>query len=106
MPVSGKVFAYHGMAGTSGVAGASLVAAALGAAFGWAVREVHGNDPAALLETFAALPFETRKPSCIIANTTKGKGVSFIEDRKEWHHRIPSDEEYEQAVAELEGSRA
>ena len=76
------------------------------AAFGWAVREVDGNDPAALLETFAALPFETGKPNCLIANTTKGKGVSFIEDRAAWHHRIPTDEEYEQAVAELEGSRA
>ena len=76
------------------------------AAFGWAVREVDGNDPAALLEVFSALPFEADKPNCIIANTTKGKGVSFIEDRKEWHHRIPTDEEYEQAVAELEGRRA
>ncbi len=76
------------------------------AAFGWAVREVDGNDPTALLEAFAALPFETGKPNCLIANTTKGKGVSFIEDRAAWHHRIPTDEEYEQAVAELEGSRA
>ncbi len=76
------------------------------AAFGWAVRETDGNDPAALLETFAALPFEAGKPSCIIANTTKGRGISFIEDRKEWHHRIPTAEEYAQAVAELEGSRA
>ncbi len=75
-------------------------------AFGWAVREVDGNDPAALLDVFAALPFEPDKPNCIIANTTKGKGVSFIEDRAAWHHRIPSDEEFEQAVAELEGSRA
>ncbi|MEX1297293.1 MAG: transketolase [Candidatus Limnocylindrales bacterium] len=75
-------------------------------AFGWAVREVDGNDPAALLEVFAGLPFETGRPNCIIANTTKGKGVSFIEDRKEWHHRIPTDEEYTQAVAELEGGRA
>ena len=50
-------------------------------AFGWAVRETDGNDPAALLETFAALPFEPGKPNCIVANTTKGKGVSFIEDR-------------------------
>ena len=70
------------------------------------VREVDGNDPAALLELFATLPFESGVPNCIIANTTKGKGVSFIEDRKEWHHRIPTDEEYERAVAELEGSRA
>ena len=76
------------------------------AAFGWAVREVDGNDPTALLKGLAALPFEAGKPNCLIANTTKGKGVSFIEDRAAWHHRIPTDEEYEQAVAELEGSRA
>jgi transketolase len=76
------------------------------AAFGWAVREVDGNDPAALLEAFAALPFAAGKPNCLIANTTKGKGVSFIEDRAGWHHRIPTDEEYARAMAELEGSRA
>lgn len=75
-------------------------------AFGWAVREVDGNDPAALLDVFSSLPFEPGRPNCIIANTTKGKGVSFIEDRGAWHHRIPTDEEYELAVAELEGSRA
>lgn len=75
-------------------------------AFGWAVREVDGNDPSALLELFAALPFETGRPNCVIANTTKGKGVSFIEDSAAWHHRIPTDDEYEQAVAELEASRA
>jgi transketolase len=74
--------------------------------FGWAVRETEGNDPAALLEAFAALPFEPGKPSCIIANTTKGRGVSFIEDRKDWHHRVPTADEYRQAVAELEGGRA
>ena len=76
------------------------------AAFGWAVREVDGNDPAALLQAFAALPFEADRPNCIIANTTKGKGVSFMEDSAAWHHRVPTDEEYEQAVTELEGSRA
>jgi transketolase len=73
--------------------------------FGWAVRETDGNDPGALLETFAALPFEAGKPNCIVANTTKGRGVSFIEDDKGWHHRVPTDTEYEQAVRELEASR-
>lgn len=72
-------------------------------AFGWAVREVDGNDPSALLEVFGTLPFEAGAPSCIIANTTKGKGVSFMEDQAGWHHRIPTDEEYKRAVAELEG---
>jgi transketolase len=74
-------------------------------AFGWAVRETDGHDPAALLDVFAALPFAAGKPSCVIANTTKGRGVSFIEDRKEWHHRIPTDEEYRRAVAELQAGQ-
>ena len=75
-------------------------------AFGWAVREVDGHDLSALLEAFTDLPFETGRPNCVIANTTKGKGVSFIEDSAPWHHRIPTAAEYEQAVAELEASRA
>ncbi len=73
-------------------------------AFGWAVRETDGNDPAALIETLAAVPFEHDKPNCIIANTVKGRGVSFIEDDKAWHHRVPTDAEYERAVAELEAA--
>jgi transketolase len=75
-------------------------------AFGWSVREVDGNDIAALLDIFAAVPFTAGRPSCIVANTTKGKGVSFIEDRKEWHHRIPTEDEYQRAVAELQASLA
>ena len=42
------------------------------------------------------------KPTLIIANTIKGKGISFMEDAKKWHHRVPSDEEFEKAVKELE----
>lgn len=74
-------------------------------AFGWAVRETDGHDYAALLETFDAVPFETGKPSCIIANTIKGRGISFIEDDKAWHHRVPTDAEYESAIAELDAAR-
>lgn len=74
-------------------------------AFGWAVRESDGNDPAALLEAFAAVPFETGKPSCLITNTVKGHGVSFIENDKAWHHRVPTDDEYERAILELTSVR-
>lgn len=70
-------------------------------AFGWVVREVDGHDADALLGTFRAAPFETGKPNCVIAHTHKGRGVSFIEDRVEWHHRIPTDEELAAALAEL-----
>jgi len=71
------------------------------AAFGWAVRSVDGNDVDALLETFAAVPFAAGRPSCVIASTIKGRGVSFIEDRVEWHHKVPNAEQTAQALEEL-----
>jgi transketolase len=70
-------------------------------AFGWAVREIDGNDPAALVSAFSQIPFETGKPSCVIANTRKGCGVSFMEDRAEWHHRVPTAVELAAALIEL-----
>jgi transketolase len=70
-------------------------------AFGFAVEEVDGHDPAALLERFARLPFEPGKPSCLIANTIKGKGVSFAENQPAWHHGVPSSEQLATAAAEL-----
>jgi transketolase len=71
-------------------------------AFGWAAREVDGHDCGALVETLRATPFEAGRPSCVIAHTTKGKGVSFIEHKAEWHHHVPSDGELEAALDELE----
>ncbi|HWT26115.1 MAG TPA: transketolase, partial [Solirubrobacteraceae bacterium] len=68
-------------------------------AFGWELREVDGHDHLALLEAFAAS--STGKPVAIIANTVKGKGVSFIEDRVEWHHKVPSTEQVRIALEEL-----
>lgn len=70
--------------------------------FGWAVREIDGNDIAALTAAFDALPFEKGKPSVIIANTIKGKGVSFMENQIKWHHGVPSEEQYQQAQHELD----
>jgi transketolase len=71
-------------------------------AFRWAVREVDGHDIDALTTTLGGVPFEPGLPSCVIARTVKGKGVSFMEDRLLWHYRSPQGEEYEQAIAELE----
>ena len=70
--------------------------------FRWAVREIDGHDIDALTTTLRSVPFEHGKPSCVIARTVKGKGVSFMEDRLLWHYRSPQGEEYEQAIAELE----
>ncbi|TMI66057.1 MAG: transketolase [Bacteroidetes bacterium] len=73
-------------------------------AFGWAVKEVNGNDIDELKEAFAALPFEKEKPSVIIAHTTKGKGVSFMENELKWHHGVPNKEQYELAQQELDNA--
>lgn len=69
--------------------------------FGWAVRHVDGHDLQALKDTFEALPFEKDKPSVIIAHTTKGKGVSFMENEPKWHHGVPTKEQYQIAMEEL-----
>ncbi|TDE95104.1 transketolase [Occultella glacieicola] len=69
------------------------------AAFGWQVREVDGHDHAALLQAFA--PADGARPVAVIANTVKGKGVSFIEDRVEWHHKVPTPDQIDLARKEL-----
>jgi transketolase len=71
-------------------------------AFGWSVREVDGHNYNNLLDTFAQVPFEPGKPSCIIANTHKGQGVSFMKDNVAWHHKVPNDAEYAAALKELD----
>lgn len=70
--------------------------------FGWATREVDGHDFDALLDTLANVPFEVGKPSCVVARTHKGKGVSFMEDQVGWHHRVPTEAELALALQELE----
>ena len=72
-------------------------------AFGWGVVEVDGHDVDALINVFDRLPVLDGRPTCVIARTNKGRGVSFIEDRVEWHHRVPTDEELAAALVELEG---
>ena len=72
-------------------------------AFGWAVRSLDGHDFAALTEALSA-PLERGKPSAVIADTTKGKGVSFMENVAKWHHGAPNDAEYKQALAEIDAA--
>ncbi|MCC9078801.1 transketolase [Litorilinea aerophila] len=71
--------------------------------FGWAVREVDGHNFGEIEAVLSQLPFEPGKPSCVIAHTVKGKGVSFMEDKLLWHYRSPQGDEYEAALAELNG---
>ena len=70
-------------------------------AFGYAVREVDGNSIRDLVDIFSQLPFESGKPNLILANTIKGKGVSFIENQVSWHHHVPTDTEFATAIQEL-----
>jgi transketolase len=72
-------------------------------AFGWGVIEADGHDVGALMNVFDDLPAVSGRPTCVIARTNKGRGVSFIEDRVEWHHRVPTDDELAAALLELEG---
>jgi len=71
-------------------------------AFGWCVKIIDGHDIAALTDVLHAIPFEAGKPNIVIANTTKGKGISFMENDCTWHHRVPDDEQYRQAQLELD----
>jgi len=70
-------------------------------AFGWQVRDVDGHDHEQLYQTLRAAPFAAGKPSCVIARTEKGHGVSFMTDRVEWHHRVPDAEQARAAREEL-----
>jgi transketolase len=70
-------------------------------AFGFATEEIDGHDPAALLERLTKIPIEPGKPTCLIANTIKGKGVSFAENLPAWHHGVPTKDELLQAAKEL-----
>jgi transketolase len=70
-------------------------------AFGWAVKEVDGHDHAALRNVTSQIPWEAGKPSFLIAHTTKGKGVSFMENSVDWHYKSPSADQLAQALEEL-----
>ncbi len=67
----------------------------------WAVREIDGHNPDEIECVLRQVPFEANRPSCIVAHTVKGKGVSFMENELLWHYRSPSDEEFQAAFAEL-----
>lgn len=71
-------------------------------AFGFAVRHVDGNNLSELACLLSNLPFEPGKPNLVLAHTIKGKGISFMEDQVNWHHRVPTNEEYAAALSELE----
>jgi transketolase len=74
-------------------------------AFGWAVKEVDGHDHSILKSSLREVPFCSGKPSCLVAHTVKGKGVSFMENEIKWHYRSPDENETRKALMELEEGR-
>lgn len=70
-------------------------------AFGWAVKEIDGHDHESLEHALSSTPWVKEKPSVLIAHTTKGKGVSFMENKVEWHYKSPNKEQLSVALNEL-----
>lgn len=68
-------------------------------AFGWETRQCDGHDVGSIIEALG--PSTTGRPVAIVADTVKGKGVSFIEDRVEWHHKVPTAQQRDLALEEL-----
>jgi transketolase len=71
-------------------------------AFGWAVQEVDGHDHHAIEAALHAAPWQPGKPNMLIAHTTKGKGVSFMENQVLWHYRNPDEAQLATALSELQ----
>ena len=71
-------------------------------AFGWEVMEMNGDDMQSILDTFHAIDYSNGKPHLVVSRTTKGKGVSYMENVAKWHHGVPTQEQYEQAMKEID----
>jgi transketolase len=74
--------------------------------FGWDVSEVDGHNHEEIFNAFSDINMSQNKPLCVIANTTKGKNVSFMENNVLWHYRSPQGDEYKAAILELEKNDA
>jgi transketolase len=70
-------------------------------AFNWSETEIDGHDLVEITSALKSVPFQSGRPTAIIAHTVKGKGISFMENKLEWHYRSPKPEELAQALGEL-----
>ena len=71
-------------------------------AFGWDVIEMNGDEIEDIVKTLDSIDTEAEAPHMVIAHTTKGKGVSFMENERKWHHGVPSEEQYRTALREID----
>jgi transketolase len=72
------------------------------AAFGWEVEEIDGHDMAQICRALSRQSAPKGRPKCVVAHTNKGQGISFMSDNVAWHHKVPTEAQYRQAMAELE----
>lgn len=70
-------------------------------AFGWDVKTMNGDDMQSIIDTFGSIDYTNGKPHLLVSETTKGKGVSFMENIAKWHHGVPTQEQYEAAMKEI-----
>ncbi len=70
-------------------------------AFGWDVAEMNGDDMADIVRTLDALDFSNGKPHLVISHTTKGLGISYMENQACWHHGVPKNDQYQEALHEI-----
>jgi len=70
-------------------------------AFKWSVKRIDGHDFGQMKDVFSEIPFEEGKPSLIIADTIKGRGISFMENKNEWHYKAPNKDQFTAALKEL-----
>lgn len=71
-------------------------------AFGWDVLEMNGDDIADIVKVLDSVDLTSDRPHLVISHTTKGYGVSYMENVAAWHHKVPTQEQYEQAVKEID----
>ena len=71
-------------------------------AFGWDVKEMNGDDIDDIVKTLDGIDYQNHRPHLLVSRTTKGLGVSFMENVPKWHHGVPTEEQYQQAVADIQ----
>lgn len=70
-------------------------------ALGWDVKDMDGDSIEDIVKVMSSIDFSNKKPHLIVANTTKGKGISYMENVAKWHHGVPSEEQYKEGIKEI-----
>ena len=70
-------------------------------AFGWDVVEMNGDEMSDIVSKLSSIDYASSAPHLIVSHTTKGKGVSYMENKASWHHGVPNEEQYQQAMREI-----